>query len=91
MGAVIHMNQVGWNCRRWMWVVKHFGLGSKDIPVGLTYPVPTFPAINSGEVKWAMDVCICMSKIEEMTEWEELVVCSISFGRVGGANEVHTR
>jgi hypothetical protein len=71
--------------------VKHFGLGLKDIPVGLTYLVPTFPAINSGKVKRAMDVCICVSKIEETMEWKELVVLSISFGRIRGADEVRTR
>jgi hypothetical protein len=91
VGAVIYVNQVGWNCRRWKWVVKHFGLGSKDIPVGLTYLVLTFPAINSGNVKRAMDVCICVSKIEEATEWKELVALSISFWCVGRAYEVHIR
>jgi hypothetical protein len=38
-----------------------------------------------------MDVCICVSKIEDMTELKELVVLSVSFRRVGGADEVHTR
>ncbi len=71
--------------------MKHFGLGSKDIPVGLTYLVLTFPAINSGNVKRAMDVCICVSKIEEATEWKELVALSISFWCVGRAYEVHIR
>jgi hypothetical protein len=91
VGAVIHVNRVGWNYRRWKWVVKHFGLGLKDIPVQLTHSFPTFLAINSDKVKRTMDVCICVSKIEETTEWKELVVLSVSFGHVRGADEVRTR
>jgi hypothetical protein len=66
--------------------VAHLDFRLKNFPVGLTYPIPTFPAINSGKIKRTGDIHIHVSEVEEPTEWKELVKLGIRLGCVGRTN-----
>ncbi len=68
--------------------MEHVGVGPKNVPVGVAYAIPTLSAIDGGKIERAMDVQICVSKIEEPMEQMEFVALGVSFGRVGRANEM---
>jgi hypothetical protein len=68
--------------------VEHVGLRPEDVPILLTYPVPTLAAINSGKVKRTVDIGVCVSEIKKMMEWKMFVMPGVSLGRIGGADEV---
>ncbi len=68
--------------------MEHVGVGQKNVPVGVAYAIPTLSAIDSGEIKRAVDVRICVSEVEELTERKEFVALGILFGRVRTANEM---
>jgi hypothetical protein len=71
--------------------VEHVGVGPKNVPVGIACAIPTFSAIDSGKIERALDVCICVSKIEKQAEQKEFVTLGISFGCVWRANEMCVR
>ncbi len=68
--------------------MEHLGFRPKNVPVSLTYPIPTFLAIYSGKIERTVDVPIRVSEVEEPTEWKKLVALGISLGPVGRANQV---
>jgi hypothetical protein len=66
--------------------LEYLGFRPKNVPVGLTYPILTFPAVNSGEIERTVDVCIRVSEVKEPMEWKKLVAFGINLIRVGRAN-----
>jgi hypothetical protein len=47
--------------------VEHVGVGPKNVPVDIAYVIPTLSAIDSGEIKRAVDVLIRVSKVDKAT------------------------
>ena len=72
---------MGVGCETWCF-------GMEDIPISLTYPIPTFPAIDGGKVKWTMDISVCMGEGEKPIERKKFVALGICGRGVRWAKKV---
>jgi hypothetical protein len=54
------MNRIRWHIKARKWVVEHVAMGLEDVPIWLGDTISSFPAVDSGKVKWAMDERIVM-------------------------------
>ncbi len=68
MSTWVNMSSVCWYPKWWNRIVKHAGLGPKDIPVCLAYLIATFPAMNFEKVEGALNICIQMNEVDKTTE-----------------------
>ena len=68
--------------------MEHSSFGSKDIPISLTSSITTLSAIDGGNVKWAMDVGVRMSKVDKPMERKKFVALGICGRGVRWANKV---
>ena len=91
MSALVNMDRIHRNLNWWEWVVEHSSFGSKDIPISLTSSITTLPAIDGGNVEWAMDVGVRMSKVEKPTERKKFVALGVCSRGVRRANKVFIR
>ncbi len=88
MSALVNMDGIRRNLNWWEWVVEHGSFGLKDVPISLTSSITTLPAIDGGDVEWAMDVGVRMSKVEKPMERKKFVALGICGRGVRWANKV---
>jgi hypothetical protein len=91
MSALVNMDGIRRNLNWWEWVVEHSSFGSKDVPISLTSSITTLPAIDGGNVEWAMDVGVRMSKVEKPMERKKFVALGVCSRGVRRANKVFIR
>ncbi len=63
--TLVNMNGILWE-----WIVEHITIGSEDVPIWLGDTISSFPAVDSGEFKRAMDERILMCQINPFMKWK---------------------
>ena len=79
MGNSIDMNGIGRHIKTRNGVVIEMTMGFENIPLGVTYSVPTLPFVDSSKIKQTVNECVRMSEVDIFLKREEFVASSVGF------------
>ena len=73
------MNGIGRHIKTRNGVVIEMTMGFENIPLGVTYSVPTLPFVDSSKIKQTVNECVRMSEVDIFLKREEFVASSVGF------------